>query len=165
MSALASTVIQFANFSEVVVVAANTVGNVELSNVEIEVFPSSSTVVTSSAPSGITITGNTVGSDVVCYISGSYQDFAVDDAYQVVDIVDDVGVFRTFTDFNQLNAASYDHIFNFSPQDWSYATFTYNLTVNVGASSFVTTMSQDVYPNMDRHLTRLASLVQRERIN
>lgn len=163
MPGQASAVVQFANFSEQVLIPENPTGNAQLLSVSLEVFPSGGITVLPSAPSGITINTSSTVDDIIINISGAYDEIAVNDIYQVVDIVNDVGTFRTFTNFNQLNVATYDHLFNFLPQNWSYATATYSFTVNVGISSYVTTMTQDIFPNMNRHAPRLVNLLLKER--
>jgi hypothetical protein len=174
----ATAVVQLASFSEDFVFDSNTTptDNVVFANVSVVTVPASTSDGLISLPADIVLTDISTASpsgELKFRISGSYGlDIAIDDIYRVITFLqDDSNVVTTFTDFNTLNSSSYSHLTNFLPQDWSYKTYTYTFLVSVfdvATSSTITTtetVTQEVYPNMNRHYTRIKSVVNKEIIN
>ena len=168
----ATAVVQLASFSEDFTFDsnANPADNVVFANVSVVTVPAGPSDGIISLPTGIVLTDISTPSptgDLKFRISGSYGlGIAIDDIYRVVSIAsDDSSTFTTFTDFNTLDAASYSHLTNFLPQDWSYKIFTYSFLVTISSTTSVEVVNQEVYPNMDRHLTRIKSVVSKEIIN
>lgn len=168
----ATAVVQLVSFSEDFTFDSNTnpSDNVVFANVSVVTVPAGLSDGVVSLPANIVLTDISTASptgDLSFRISGSYGlDIALDDIYRVVTILsDDSSVTTTFTDFNALDSASYSHIFNFLPQDWSYKTYTYSFLVTTNSTTRTEIVEQEVYPNMDRHYTRLKSVVNKEIVN
>lgn len=168
----AATVVQLASFSEDFTFDSNTdpTDNVVFANVSVVTIPAGPSDGVTTLPADIVLTDISTASptgDLKFRISGNYGlDIAIDDIYRVVSIAaDDSSTITTFTDFNSLDAANYSHLTNFLPQDWSYKTFTYSFLVTTNSITRTEIVEQDVYPNMNRHFTRIKSVVSKEIVN
>lgn len=166
MPLFASTVTQLTSFSESFdfgpVLDALT-DNVAFSNVIVTTFPSGSAELLISPSANIVLTNNTDGSNISFIISGFYGlDVASDDTYRVVTFENTTNVITTYNNFNTLENAVYDHLFDFRPQDWSYKQFVYFFEITSNGSPSIETVTQDVYPDTSRHAPRLTSVLAKE---
>lgn len=165
----ATAVVQLANFSEDFVFDSNVdpTDNVVFANVSVVTVPAGASDGVVNLPADIVLTDTSTESptgELSYRISGSYGlEIALDDIYRVITILtDNTSIPTTYTNFESLDAASYSHITNFLPQDWSYKTYTYNFLVTTNTITRTEVIEQQVFPNMDRHVTRLKSVVSKE---
>lgn len=117
-----------------------------------------------SVPDFVTLTNTSDVTNLKYTFAGNYGlNIAIDDIYKVITFNPNFTSFETtYTDYDQLNAATYDHLTNFLPLDWSFKTYTYNFTVVINNVPSSVQVTQLVTPNMDRHYTRIKSLVSKE---
>ncbi len=166
MPLFAATVSQLVSFSEsfdLGPVINPLTDNVVFSNVIVTTYPSGSSEVLLTPSANIVLTNNTTLSNISVIISGFYGlDVASDDTYRVVTFVNNSNVITTYNDYGVLQTAEYDHLFDFSPQDWSYKTVQYNLDYNSNGLPVSEVIFQDVYPDTARHIPRLQSVLEKE---
>jgi len=137
--------------------------NVVFSNVIVTTYPSGSFEVLLSPSANIVLTNNTTLSNISVIISGFYGlDIASDDTYRVVTFVNNSNVITTYNNYGVLETAEYDHLFDFSPQDWSFKTFEYYFEYNSNGSPVTEVVIQNVYPDTARHIPRLQSVLEKE---
>lgn len=137
--------------------------NVAFSNVVVTTYPSGSAEVLLSPSANIVLTNNSTLSNINFVISGFYGlDVATDDVYRVITFDNNVNTITIYNDFSTLENATYDHLFDYGPQDWSYKTFTYYFQVTSNGSPFTEVVVQDLYPDTSRHVPRLTSVLAKE---
>jgi len=144
-------------------------GNITLTSISVTTTPPSPSDGVISLPANVIVTDISTATELKVDISGDYGlNIALDDVYRTVTFTNDVNRFvTTYLNYPDLESdISYSHLFEFLPQAWSFKTFVYTFTVfKTPPNTFITrTVTQEVYPNMDRHVPRIVGLISREAV-
>lgn len=173
MGLLAQPVVQLTSFNETFTfdtldIMVPEAGNVTLVSVSVTTVPSAPGDGIISLPANVVVTDISTVTELKARISGDYGlNIALDDVYRTVTFANDVKSITTYLNYNDLESdTSYSHLFEFLPQDWRYKTFvyTFNVIKTPPFTSTTRTVTQEVYPNMDRHVPRVVSLIAREAV-
>lgn len=167
MGLLAQPVVQLANFSETFIfdtLEPGETGSAVLSGVAVVTSPSFDSDGSVSLPANVAVSDTTTETEIKATISGDYGiGIALEDLYRTVTFTNFVSTVTEYENYDDLDNAEYSHLTNYLPQDWSYKTYTFTFTVTKTPGGVTTrTVTQEVYPNMDRHVPRVASLVAKE---
>ncbi len=168
----AQPVVQLASFSETFVFdtldpLVPETGNVILTSVSVTTTPSSPSDGVVILPANVVIADITTSTELKANIEGDYGlNIGLDDVYRTVSFTNTNNkLITTYLNYSDLESdTSYSHLFEFLPQNWSFKTFVYTFTVfkTPPDTSTTRTVTQEVYPNMDRHVPRIVSLIERE---
>lgn len=172
----AQPVVQLASFSETFVFdtlnpAIPETGSATLVSVSVTTTPSFASDGTTIVPANVTVSDATTSTEIRATISGSYGlGIALEDVYKTITYTTPTSSFVTQYDgpaggaYDLLEAdTTYSHLTDFLPQNWSYKTYVYTfLVVKIPGGSSTRTVTQEVYPDMNRHVPRIVSLIERE---
>jgi len=167
MGLQAQPAIQLASFSEGFIFKnfdPGETGNLSFVSVSVTTIPPFPSDGVQSLPANVVITDTSTLAQLSVNLSGDYGiAIAVDDFYRTVTYFEDANfIFTEYDNFNTLEQDDYSHLVDYLPQDWSYKTFVYSFSVTIDGSTSTRTITQEVYPNMDRHVPRVTSLVSKE---
>lgn len=175
MGLQAQSVVQLSSFSEEFIFNSldplvPEIGTVSLSTVSVTTTPSFGSDGVVPLPSAVVITDTSTATQLSVTLSGNYGlAIALDDLYRTVTFPQGVlslsSIIREFTSFEDLENSQFSHLTDFLPQDWSYKTFVYNFITTINGVASSRTITQEVYPDMNRHVPRVTSIVAREIIS
>lgn len=113
-------------------------------------------------PSNITVSNITTTGNITFSVAGIYgEDIAADSIYEVVSNVESNATLQ-FTDYDTLNATTYEHLFVFSPDPFEIKTMNLMFTAN----NFTSVIhEQIVLPDHSRHRERCIYLIDKEAPN
>lgn len=168
MSLQAQDAIQLSSFSEELVletldVGLSETGNLSFLSVSVTTIPPFLSDGVVPLPANVVITDTSTPTQLSVELSGDYGvAIAIDDFYRTVTYFNASFLFTEYNNFNTLEQDNYSHLIDYLPQDWSYKTYVYSFSVTKNGSTSTVTITQDVYPNTNRHVPRVVSLISKE---